>query len=73
MKKATGISAMADDFLDWALDFSGRLSSRADITAPLTTINNTVTDEEFNNATRWWSELGIVNNGKMKIFFVLSQ
>jgi len=39
MKEATGLSAMADDFLKWALDFSNRERTNNDLTAPLTTEN----------------------------------
>ena len=70
MKEATGVSAMADDFLKWALDFSNRERTNNDITIPLTTENCQISDNERKTAAQWWKEQGVVSDGKMKIMFV---
>ena len=70
MKETTGLSAMADDFLKWALDFSNRERANNDLTVPLTTENCQISDDERKSAIQWWEKQGVVNNGKMKVMFV---
>ena len=45
MRSATGISAMADGFLDWALAYCGRQRTQQDRVYPLTTATGQVSDE----------------------------
>jgi glycosyltransferase involved in cell wall biosynthesis len=70
MMNATGISAMAEDFLNWALDFSNRPKTLFDIVIPLTAPINKTNNYDLNKAFEWWSNLKVINNGKMKIMFV---
>ncbi len=70
MKEATGLTAMANDFLMWALDFSDRIKTGNDLVVPLTTSVDQVSASETKNALQWWLEKGIANNGEAKIMFV---
>jgi glycosyltransferase involved in cell wall biosynthesis len=70
MNEATGLTAMADDFLLWALDFSNRKKGCNDFVAPLTTINNRSSDNDLSDAIQWWSDKGIADNKKVKVMFV---
>lgn len=70
MKKATGLSAMAGDFLQWALDFSGRTKTKIDLVVPLTTPSVDLSGEDEMKAQQWWTKKGVIDNGKLKIMFV---
>lgn len=70
MREATGLSAMADDFLKWTLNFSNRERSDNDLVVPLTTRNCSISNNERGDAIRWWEEQGITSNGNIKIMFV---
>jgi len=70
MREATGLIAMADDFLAWALNFSGRDKGVNDRVVPLTALTCTAKIAELETARRWWDKKGVVDNGKTKIMFV---
>ena len=70
MKEATGLTAMADDFLMWALNFSNRKRTDKDIVVPLTTANFEVGANEMESSKQWWAERGVIDNKKIKIMFV---
>jgi glycosyltransferase involved in cell wall biosynthesis len=70
MRDATGLSAMAEDFLDWALNFSKRQKTALDIVVPLTAPNHMSLEGDLVSALKWWSSIGVTDNGKMKIMFV---
>ena len=70
MKEATGLTTMADDFLLWALDFSNRKKTNKDLVVPLTTENSQFSADAIKDAVQWWSQKGIVDNGKAKVMFV---
>lgn len=70
MQNATGISAMADSFLNWALTFAGRRRIGTDCVFPLTTPIGQVPDEELIRARYWWDHQKIENDGTPRICFV---
>jgi len=70
MKNATGISAMAKGYIDWTIQFSGRVPSLWDKVFPLTSPAGQVSEEELTEAEKWWDERGVINDGKVRIFFV---
>jgi len=70
MKEATGLTAMADDFLLWALDFSNRKKTNKDFVVPLTTKNSQFSADEIKDAVQWWLQKGVTDNGKAKVMFV---
>jgi glycosyltransferase involved in cell wall biosynthesis len=70
MRDATGISAMADGFLQWAITFAKKSCTAMDKVIPLTTASDQISDIEIEAARQWWDDQGIVKNGKPRIIFV---
>ncbi len=70
MRDATGIVAMAEDFLQWALAFSGRTRSGADRVAYLTTPAGQVSAADLQSARARWDALGVVADGRARVCFV---
>jgi len=70
MKNATGISAMAKGYIDWTIQFSGRVPSLWDKVFPLTSPTGQVSEAELTGAEKWWDERGVINDDKVRIFFV---
>ena len=69
MREATGLSAMADDFLKWAISFSGRLRNENDLVVPLTSPTGQVSNVELDTARQWWDDKGITND-RPRVCFV---
>jgi glycosyltransferase involved in cell wall biosynthesis len=70
MNDATGLSAMANGFLDWALAFSGRARGEMDGVFPLTSPVGQVTVSQLKRARSWWDDQGIVDNRKPRFCFI---
>lgn len=70
MREATGLSAMADSFLNWAVNFAGRKVSELDLVVPLTTPTSQVSAVELKDAGCWWDQQGIKADGTQRIIFV---
>lgn len=70
MREATGLSAMADGFLDWALGIAGRARSAADGVFPLTSPSNQVSEMELTLARRWWDQQGLLDDGCPRVCFI---
>lgn len=70
MLDATALSTMADGFLEWAIDFSGRRLSGMDKVVPLTTPNDQLQAVELEAARQWWNSEGIVADGRPRVCFV---
>jgi glycosyltransferase involved in cell wall biosynthesis len=70
MLEATGLSAMANGFLDWALRFAERARTDRDGVFPLTSPTGQVSDAELVLARRWWDEKGIGDDGRPRVCFV---
>lgn len=70
MRDATGLSAMAEGFLTWAIDFAGRQRNSMDRVVPLTTPNGQVSAAELEAARQWWNNKGIVADGRLRVCFV---
>lgn len=70
MRDATGLSAMAEEFLTWALDFAGRQRTDLDRVVPLTTPSGQVSALELESMRQWWDNKGIVADGRPRVFFV---
>ncbi|MDP1861325.1 MAG: glycosyltransferase [Gemmatimonadaceae bacterium] len=73
MRDASGLSAMADGFLQWALDFAGRARGPADRVVPLTGRPRQLTEEAINEARQWWDARGVRDDGRPRFCFVGSQ
>ncbi|SPD74603.1 putative Glycosyltransferase-like protein [uncultured Desulfobacterium sp.] len=73
MRNATGLSTMANGFLDWALKFAGRERTEKDGVFPLTSPSCQVNDEDLKTARQWWDQRGIGKDGRPCICFVGSQ
>jgi len=70
MVDATGISAMANGFLDWALKFGGRRKTEMDGVFPLTSPLGRVSESQLDEARLWWDERGIVDDRRARVCFI---
>lgn len=70
MREATALSAMADSFLQWAVNFAGRKINHLDLVVPLTTPTGQVSAAELEEAGCWWDKQGIKVDGTQRIIFV---
>jgi len=63
MRQATGLSAMADSFLQWGLDFIGREKSMDDGVFHLTSPSLPLGEDKIREARLWWDKQGISAEG----------
>ena len=70
MQDATGLCAMANGFLGWALKFAGREQTDMDGVFALTSPLGQVSPSELEEARRWWNEQGILDDGRVRVCFV---
>lgn len=70
MRDATGLSAMAEGFLAWAIDFAGRQRNNMDTVVPLTTPIGHVSNIDLEAAHHWWNNKGIEADGRSRFCFV---
>jgi glycosyltransferase involved in cell wall biosynthesis len=70
MRNATGLSAMANGFLNWALGFAERERTDMDSVFPLTSPEGQVSALQLDEARRWWDEQGILDDGRPRVCFV---
>lgn len=70
MRDATGLSAMANGFLQWALGVAQRERNQFDGVFPLTSPMGTVSAAQLQEARQWWDAKGIQNNGKARVCYV---
>jgi glycosyltransferase involved in cell wall biosynthesis len=70
MRDATGLSAMANDFLDWALGVAEREWTDMDGVFPLTSPLGQVSKLQLAEARQWWDEQRILDDGRPRVCFV---
>lgn len=70
MRDATAMSAMANGFLQWALDFASRPANEFDRVVPLTIQTGQVTANELEAARKWWDEKGVLADNRPRVCFV---
>lgn len=70
MKAATGISAMADGYVDWATRFAGRNRNAFDAVFPLTSPMSRISQAELEEARQWRAKMGFAKEGDTRILFV---
>jgi glycosyltransferase involved in cell wall biosynthesis len=70
MRDASGLSAMAEDFLNWAIDFAGRQRTDLDRVVSLTTPRGQVAPADLIAMRQWWDSKGIVEDGRWRVCFV---
>ncbi len=70
MRDATGLSAMASDFLDWALAVAARARTDMDGIFPLTSPLGQVSASQLEEAQHWWDEQGVLDDGRPRVCFV---
>jgi glycosyltransferase involved in cell wall biosynthesis len=70
MRDATGISAMADSFLDRTLFLAKRKRSSQDGVFPLAPSNNSVSAEALFESYKWWEKFDIQKFGTLRISYV---
>lgn len=69
MRNATGISAMAQGFLDWALSFAERQQNANDRVVPLTPPQQSVDADAHQKASAFWLQKGI-SPERTKVVFI---
>lgn len=70
MRDATGISAMAESFLEWALLFAGRTRCSYDVVVPLTSPRDESGAAELSAAREFWAARGVRDDGKARLCFI---
>lgn len=70
MCDVTGLSSMANGYLDWLSEFSGRERTDMDSVFPLTSPMGQVSASQLEEAGRWWDEQGILDDGRPRVCFV---
>lgn len=70
MREASGLTAMAQGFLEWGRNFSGRSASRWDRVVPLTAPPSRLSDAELAEARNWWNARGVLDDGCPRVCFV---
>lgn len=70
MRDATGLSAMANGFIDWALGVADRKRTVMDGIFPLTSPVRQASASQLDEARLWWNEQGILDDGRPRICFV---
>lgn len=70
MKDASGISSMANDYLDWVSTIAGRKLTESDGVFPLTSPVGQVAPRQLEEARQWWGEHAVVDDGRTRICFV---
>lgn len=70
MKAATGISTMADGYMNWATRFAGRNRNAYDAVFPLTSPMSRISQTEFEEARQWRAKMGFAKIGDTRILFV---
>ncbi len=70
MRDVTGLSAMTDTFLDWALKIAGRARTDMDGVFPLTSPADQISPSQLEESRRWWDEQGIFDDGRPRVCFV---
>jgi len=70
MRDASGIVAMAEGFLQWALAFSGRTRGGFDRVVALTTPDVRVCEADSQQARRWWDARGVLADGRPRVCFI---
>lgn len=69
MRNATGISAMAQDFLNWGLSFARRQQNPNDRIVPLTPPQQSVDSNAHQAASTFWRQKG-VSSDRAKVVFI---
>ena len=69
MQNASGISSMAQGFLDWALNFVGRQQNTNDRVVPLTSPQRPVEVADHQAASAFWQHMG-VSTVRTKVVFI---
>jgi glycosyltransferase involved in cell wall biosynthesis len=64
MRQATGLSAMADGFLEWGLEFLGRQKNANDGVFPLTSPSLPLGEDGLKEARLWWDKQGVCADGE---------
>jgi glycosyltransferase involved in cell wall biosynthesis len=70
IKDATGLSSMANEFLDWAIEIAKRKRIDMDGVFPLTSPKGRVMASQLEDARRWWDEQDISDDGRPRVCFV---
>lgn len=71
LSEASGLSAMAEKFLQWSIDFAGRTRRGYDQIFPLTSPLPALSNESLENARTWWRIQGIkFDADTMRLVFI---
>ena len=65
---ATGVCAVSESYLQWALDFVGRERGDTDVVVRLTSPVRTLSPRELQEAESWWAARGLSSNRRAFCF-----
>tara|TARA_B000000532_G_C18864623_1_gene405683 strand:+ start:475 stop:1743 length:1269 start_codon:yes stop_codon:yes gene_type:complete len=70
-KKASYISGITDDFIDWGIKHSERTRSEKDLCFPMAYVRENISEEKKIEAYSFWKKLGILkNDGIINVLFI---
>lgn len=70
MKRARGLMAPSQLFLNWSLEKANRNQNNFDLVAPLTSPSYHPSTSDIEDGNRFWDSLGLVEDSKKVVFFV---
>lgn len=70
MAEATGITAMSESFLEWALGVAGRPRRAADRVVPLSPPAARDSEADLQAASEWWDARGVRADGRARVCFI---
>ena len=63
--KATAISGITDEFINWGIEHSNRKRSNQDICFPMAYIKEDISDEKKSDSYLFWEKYGVLQNDKV--------
>ena len=69
LRSAEGITSIIDSQLEWACNYAGRIPGHNDKTIYIGNIRTGISKDQFDDALRWWKNLGITKNDWIICFF----
>lgn len=70
LSSAAGLSTMAEGYLEWMYEFSGRKNTDLDLVSPLTAPIPKIESNKIADAEKWWAERGVTSCHKRRFCFI---
>ena len=69
-KRATAITSVTQEFLEWCLEITGRSQTDLDSVTPTTSPDLAFSEEELSKANNFWDSLGVLEVPRKRVYFV---